>query len=490
MKIGLIYTAICVLFLNSCGMHSINYEPKVDEKLLEENNYSLSLSDSSSKERATKLMDFKSYSKDVWWQSFSDERLDQFISDGLKSNYDLKAALARITKARYLRSASGAQRLPTLNARGNYQEVDGGFGIQGPFTEAALTLSWELDIFNRLGYQRTQLLFAEKATEEDYEALRLTLSSEIALTYFRIIEINNRLKLLDKQIKIGNEYLNVIRLRFKEGYSSKVDVLQQESQLLNLKSQIPRANEELRVQQNKLDILLGETPDGKERFVPKKLMNYSFDYSVGVPSELLLSRPDLRAASARVVSQDAAIGSAFADRFPSFSITGNLINRDVPVYGGVIKNFTGGVLLPIIDFGRRRDLVNSNEADYKAILDEFSGTFINAVAEVENLLYQIQQRKALIVTLSKRRDVLDETLSQATKRYKKGITDYLPVLNAIESLNETEILLLSERRSLIELQIGLHKAIGGHTHQTKAALDQSVPNTEADEKEKSVEKEK
>ena len=76
MKIGLIYTAICVLFLNSCGMHSINYEPKVDEKLLEENNYSLSLSDSSSKEGATKLMDFNSYSKDVWWQSFSDERLE------------------------------------------------------------------------------------------------------------------------------------------------------------------------------------------------------------------------------------------------------------------------------------------------------------------------------------------------------------------------------------------------------------------------------
>ncbi len=336
------------IIISSCGLHSVNYEPEVEESLTRNDIYSQSLSTDEKQQK----IDFKEYFNKQWWIDFSDEKLNHLISEGLDKNFTVQEGLRRIRQASYMRSATGADRLPQLNARGTFQDVDGGFGIQGPYTEGAITLSWELDLFNRIGYQRTSLVYLEKAAEEDFTALRLSLSSEIALTYFRIIELNNRLSLLDQQIKVGNDYLNVIKLRFKEGYSSRVDVLQQESQLLNLKSQIPRAREELRSQQNQLDILVGQTPDGNERDVAKTLVNYNFDYSIGVPSDLILSRPDLRASQARVVSFDSSIGAAFADRFPRFSITGNLINRDVPVYGGVIQNFTGGVVLPLIDFGK------------------------------------------------------------------------------------------------------------------------------------------
>jgi outer membrane protein TolC len=180
-----------------------------------------------------------------------------------------------------------------------------------------------------------------------------------------------------------------------------------------------------------------------------------------VPADLLVNRADLRAALAELVAADASIGVAVADRLPRFSLTGSLAEGETSSYDGTLSSLAANFTGPLLDWGRRKAEVERRESLYREQLQAFTDTYLQAIEEVETTLYQEQKHREFLQRLRDRRDILQRSVDETEARYKQGIDDYLPVLNALQSLRQIDRTLIEEQFKLLQLRIRLHLVTGG-----------------------------
>lgn len=292
--------------------------------------------------------------------------------------------------------------------------------------------------------------------------MRLALSADIAESYFTAIGQQLKLMRLEQQADADNELLELNQLRFNEGLGTQVDVLQQQGQLADTQSLIPPVESNLRVLENSIDVLLGQAPDAQDRTNRNDALPLDSTLpAIGVPSDLLLNRPDLRRMKNALIAADADIGAAIADRLPRVTLTGSLLFADGPAFAGPLGSVLGSLVAPLIDWGQRRAEVKRNEALYTERLAAFTQAYLEAVAEVENVLYQEDRQREYVARLETRRNVLRETAEKAQASYNEGLTDYLPVLDAVKGLRAVERSLIDQRVALTLLRVRLHRAVGG-----------------------------
>lgn len=397
-----------------------------------------------------------------WWRHFGDPVLDQLVEESLQQNLDLRAAMARLAQATAITRQSKSVLFPelALEARSD-GEIDADSSSSFSVLVGPL-LSWELDFFRRNYSEYLARGFAEQAAVEDYEAAKLILSTAIVNTYYETIEQKRQLALLQAQVGVDRELLELIELRFKGGLVSTVDVLQQRGQLAETESLIPIAEARAYRLENQIDVLLGRYPDGKERVKQESTLPLlSAQGSVALPVEALLDRPDIRAERLRLVSADAEIGRAIADRFPRLMIEGGYGYANTQDDAGFAGTLQSIFTLPLLDWGRRRAEVTRNEALYDERLARFTAALIRGVQEVEDTLYLLKKQAEFLSKLEARREILTATVEESRLRYSQGLTDYLPVLDAVQELRQIERELLTEQRELVALRIQLHRAIGG-----------------------------
>ena len=214
-------------------------------------------------------------------------------------------------------------------------------------------------------------------------------------------------------------------------------------------------------------MLLGIMPDGKNRVSETEDLSFMEQVpAVGVPSDLLLRRPDLRSAQASLVASDADIGAAIADRLPRITLDGSYLYSDIESFSR--QSFTGPVgiiaatfIQPLLDWGRRKAEVERNRALYVERLAAYTQLYLEAVEEVENALYQERKQRDFIKRLEARRDILQATVNETEELYFAGVDDYLPVLDALQELREVERDLITQRLALVSFRIRLYRAIGG-----------------------------
>jgi outer membrane protein TolC len=180
-----------------------------------------------------------------------------------------------------------------------------------------------------------------------------------------------------------------------------------------------------------------------------------------VPSDLLLNRPDLRALQAELVAADADIGRAIAERLPRITLEGAYYYEDGPVFTGPAAFLLGSLVQPLLDWGARKAEVERNRALYVERLAVFSQAYLEAIEEVENALYQERKQRVFLSRLEDRRRILAQTVEETRDRYTSGLTDFLPVLNALQELQRLERVILRQKRDLIGFRIRLHRALGG-----------------------------
>jgi NodT family efflux transporter outer membrane factor (OMF) lipoprotein len=410
----------------------------------------------------TEIQDFKEPTTEAWWMAFSDPQLNELIKRGFAQNYSIQEAVARLDQARALTVQSRAARLPQVDIVGESGQRWFEGGEERRLNRAGVEFTWEVDIFDRLGSQALARQSEQQARREEVEAVRLRLSAEIAEAYFDAVGWHLQLALLNNQIATDLDLLELTQLRFDSGLTASVDVLQQSSQLAEAQSLVPPVEGALRVSENRLDVLLGESPDGRDR-VPasSSFVDIGALPFVGVPADLLLDRPDLRALRSELVAADAEIGAAIADRFPQITLDGSFLYEDGLEPGGVVFSLVGTFIQPLIDWGARKAEVERNQALYVERLARFTQTFLEAVEDVENSLYLERQQREFLKRLERRRAFLEETLEKTTERYTGGLTDFLPVLAAVNELQRLERIIVQQERALLSFRIQLHRALGG-----------------------------
>ena len=401
-----------------------------------------------------------------WWQALGDERLTGLVELALSDNLNLQQARLRMEQSAALERQAAARLFPTLDAEASADRTLPNSGeANSDRVAAGLQLSWEIDLWQRLKSFRKATELETAASYEDLQATALLLSAEVAQTYFGLIEQRLQLELLTSQVEVSRTLLGLIELRFAQGQASVVDVYQQRQQLASTQAQFPPIRSRLRVQANRLNVLVARSPAKRPPPASADLPTLPAPPKLGVPSSLLVNRPDLRRIRYQLAAADYLVAEAVADRLPWLQIgieagyEGSDMGRLTP--DGLFTSLMSSVAGPVFDWGRRKAEVHRRKAIVKGHVLALSQAYLTAIEEVESALWRERRQRELIEALDRELAIARRNLQETQRRYGQGLTDFLPVLIAIQSTQALERNVLTQQRELVLIRILLYRALGG-----------------------------
>ena len=416
----------------------------------------------------------------TWWRVFDDEKLNELVMRSAEGNLTLRSALWRVEEARALRGVVASNRKPQVgfsadanrsqpSDNGSFGEIapEEGFEADNLFT-AGLGASWEIDVFGRI---RRQVEAADAETQASVEAYRdvlVSLYAETALAYVNVRASQERLRIAHANVESQENTLQLTKDRFASGLVSALDVAQAESNLSNTYSLIPVIERDLNEALNRLAVLLGENPGAlhaeldDEVSIPQEPETVA----MGLPTELLRQRPDVRRAERLLASQTAQIGVATADLYPTFSLAGFLGLEalgagDLASGDSVTWNIGLPIRWNIFAGGRIRSQIRAEEARTNQLLANYEQTVLFALEESENAMVayvkEVERRERLAQAVDATQRSLDLVLTQ----YTAGLTDFQNVLDTQRTLLVREDDLAVAEGSVIGNLVRLYRALGG-----------------------------
>lgn len=411
---------------------------------------------------------------DRWWEVFRDPLLDSLIAVAVRQNYDLAIAIDRIDMARANLNIQCGAYSPTFGVTGGWtKQQSSGHTSSLPREEthygsAALSMSWEVDVFgsirNRVRAQRE--LFA--ASQEDYNATMVSLSAQVASTYIQLREVQQELIVARINLESQGKVLHITEVRYNTGLVSKLDVAQARSVYYDTKASIPVLEAGIIRYINGLAILLGLYPSDVQAILeqPAPLPDYMELVGVGVPSDLLRRRPDIRAAERQVNAQAAQVGASRSDWWPKFYLKGSVgfASKDADNFfnhNSLTYEVAPTVSINLFQGGQLINATRLAQAQLEETIKQFNQTVLTAVQEVENAMSSYRNSIKQIVAM---REVVNhgkETLTLSLELYKQGLSPFQNVLDAQRSLLSYENAMVQAQGNSLLYLIQLYQALGG-----------------------------
>jgi outer membrane protein, multidrug efflux system len=418
----------------------------------------------------------------AWWQAFGDPVLNGLIEQAAKTNLDLEQARARLVQARADVKIAGAPAMPKVLTTGSVTRSEDGISTlttvssfpeslaaPGTIFQAGFDASWEIDVF---GGTRRNVEAARARLEASLEDLRstlLTLLGDIAKNYIALRANQAQLEITRRNVEAQQETVEVSRERFKLGLTTYLDVAQAEAQKAATESNLPAIEAAIKQSIHRLGILLGQEPNALKTVlaVIRPLPQPNRVMATGLPSDLLVRRPDLGQVERQLAAASADIGVATAELYPKFDLTAGLglqgtdVSKFLNISRGRYWSVVPGVIWNLFDGGKARATVKSKRAVYEENLARYRSSFIKALEDVENALaaYYAEQTKHRILVESVRAN--QEAVTLAKERYRRGLTTFLDVLTAENSLYTVQSNLSQSEANLLTNLISLYKALGG-----------------------------
>jgi outer membrane protein, multidrug efflux system len=405
-----------------------------------------------------------------WWHGFGSERLDALIEEAQRSNDDLAAAVARVEEADAQARIAGAPLLPSLdlgaNATREREQITGGsprlFNVFSP----ELSASYEIDFWGKNRAARNSAQATAMASRYDQQTVALTVVSSVASTYFQALEFRDRIEVARQNLANGEEVLKDLQLQLTAGIATGLDVAQQETAVALLDAAIPPLLEQFRQIVNALAVLVGKTPEAVDVDVGT-LADLTRPMVVqGLPSQLLMRRPDVAEAEQQLISANADITVARAALFPSIDLTASGGYASSALSGLIspinrVYAVSAGLTQPIFHGGALRGQVTFSNARYSELLSVYHKTVLTAFSNAENALVAAQQT---LEQQSRQQEAVDRArraFEFAQTQMSAGIVNILTVLN-------TENALFSAQDELVQVQflhlqslVDLFTALGG-----------------------------
>jgi NodT family efflux transporter outer membrane factor (OMF) lipoprotein len=338
------------------------------------------------------------------------------------------------------------------------------FVVEDTFYGASLIAGYEVDLWGRIRSGRSAALADLRSSGEDVDTVAITVSSEIAGTWYELLEQREQLRILADQAEVNRTVLDLLELRFNQGLTAAAEVLQQRQQLAATEGEVPLVKSRLSVLNHELAVLLGQSPTAVISAADSVLPDLPPFPDTGLPADLLLRRPDVRAAQLRLEAADYRVSEAIADRFPRLSISIGAQDSETEfssLFDDWIKNLAANLTAPIVDGGRRRAEVERTRAVASERLHDFEKAVLRALKEVEDAIVREQRQAEFVVSLGEQAAIARQTVEFTRDRYLNGDTDYLPVLIALRTLQSLERQELEARRQLITFRISLYRALAG-----------------------------
>lgn len=409
-----------------------------------------------------------------WWTTFNDPLLTKLIQRAAADNFDMAAAEARIRQARARRGIVFGGLLPSVNGfasaskNPDFSSSNGGLVGTGDLFTAGFDASWELDIFGRV---RRNLEATDAGIDRaiaDRRDVWVSLAAEVASTYAQVRASQEQLRAAYGNLTAQRDTQSLTKKLYDAGVVGALDVANSTAQVESTTSRIPAYESSVREGIYTLSVLVGQPPASllQELVTPAPIPMPPAKIPVGLPSELLQRRPDLRRAEADLHAATARVGAAVAEQYPRISLTGGYGTQNTntsDLVGLATQYWTvgAGATLPLFEGGR----IQSNIALQKATTDEALATYrqkvLVALKEVEIALVNFTQQQARRAALDRTVDANRDAVGLATQLYAAGRTDFLNVLAAQRALLDSMESLAASDRAVADQSIALYKALGG-----------------------------
>ncbi len=431
-----------------------------------------------------------------WWKQFNDPFLDRLIEEAYRANFDYRIALEQIAAARSQYRIERSKLWPEIdlnaaairsrnsqtvfgNTTTDFADLSGSTGttsglgsIGSPvqnFFQVGFDAIWELDIFGKFRRGKRAAFDEWEASKDIAQTVLISALSEVARNYVVICALQKRIELLQEKISAEEQELRLTRNLYDAGLDSEIDVMALIATLESDQAALPVLNTALKQTIYALAVLLGRQPEGLiAEFAEMRPIPSGIDrVPVGLPSDLLRRRPDIRSAERKLAAATERIGVAVADLFPHISLTGDSIGYESQKlnqwFKGKSRYWSIGPTIDwnLIDFGRTRGFISLAKSVQRQALLTYEKTVITSLQDVEGALvaYFEEQRRqeAFLSQVEANRRALE----LIRDRFKSGLVSELQVLQALTTLLDSESSLVDSEQFVTRDLIALYKALGG-----------------------------
>jgi len=399
-----------------------------------------------------------------WTKLFRDTVLQRLVTTGLKNNYDIRIAFSRIEEARAAFKQSRGAQWPQLSAQaaGGWQQqaLPTGKTTEYSSIQAVGQVSWEIDLWGKLRRSKEAARANLFSMEAYQQAVRITLINEIVSNYFSLLENDNELRITKDNVVIRETSLELVRNKMIAGTASGLVVAQAEAQLALAKTQVPILEMKIGENENQLSILLGEQPHFIKRGMnlPDQL-NTPEIKTPGIPSQLILRRPDIIEAEQTLVAANANIGVARAMMLPSLGVSGTIGAAFNPT--NLVYSALGNLVAPIFSGGQLRQGVIKAQAQKEQMLYAYQKAVMGALQEVSNALLAYTKEGEIVQSQQVTMNAAQTAFDLSNQLYNAGYASYLDVINAQEMLFTAQISLSQAQNTRITGAVNLYSALGG-----------------------------
>ena len=410
---------------------------------------------------------------DQWWRVFNDPELNRLVEEVLQNNLDIKRATAAVLEVRAQLVETRGERFPQVGVEAGVERRQipkpNSVSIDRTTTtyDLALPASFEIDLWGRLARAEEAARANLLQAEANRRTVAQTVVAETVTLYLQMESFERGIDIAKKLIESFRRSLTLVESRYKRGLTSVLDVRQARRVLAGAEATLPSLRQDLGTTQQALAVLLGRYPETRPpRLQPEDYYKRLEPVPPGLPSELLLRRPDIRAAEEQLVALNALVGVAKASRFPRIALTGSFgySSEDLDRLfkpENELWSIATGLSQPLFDAGQLQAAQRAAEARYQQGVAEYAKTVLTAFAEVEGAFLtreeQLKRREYVVTFLREAR----EAQRLAESRYEKGLVDFLTVLDTQRTRFEGEGDLVEVDFTLLNNRVNLHRALGG-----------------------------
>lgn len=405
-----------------------------------------------------------------WGDLYPDTVLQNLIEKALEHNKDMLIASARIKEMAANKRINFANMFPEIGVevagQKEYLNYGGHDNKYSPELRANLNMTWEADIWGKLRWANDAAIAEYMQTVEAQRALQLTIIAQVAQNYFELKALDRELTIVRQTLEARQESVKITKLRFEGGLTSEIPYRQSLVELARAETLIPNLENEIKLKENDLFLLIGEFPSG---MIPRN--GEDIDHQVippslpvDLPSELLKRRPDMIQAEQRLIAANAQVGVAYTSMFPSLRLTGRLggENSELTDFLKSPTWFISGALTnPIFNMGKNKARYKAAQAVYEQEIHTYEQSVMEAFKEVNNSIITFHKMKEVYRSQEALYISAKSYHQLARFQYINGVVGYLDVLDAQRQLFDAEIALNNAVLNELVSVVALYKALGG-----------------------------
>jgi len=405
-----------------------------------------------------------------WWRNFHDSMLNGYVDEALRYNSDVLSARERVNEYQArVQSAEGAQ-WPTLDAglnasRSRSQSAATGLPTHGDLYKGSLTASYNVDLWGQYSSAADAAQASLEAQKAAAATANLTVASSVASGYITLLSLDEQLKVTQSTLAAREDAYKLAKRQYEAGYSSRLELMQSESEYRSTRAQIPQLQHQISQQENALSVLVGKNPGAVARGGEFDQLT-PLTLPAQLPSTLLNRRPDIVQAQRQLVATDATLAVSRAQLLPSINLVAGGSLQDSTL-SQLIDNplrlwsIGGSILAPLLNREALNAQVDVAMSQRNQALYAYEKTVRNAFKEVNDSIDAIQRLGEQLTELQEQEHVAEEALRIARNRYRNGYSSYLDELDAQRTLFSTQLSVVQVKNNLLLAQVDLYRALGG-----------------------------